>query len=940
MTEGGKRAALFKGLSRLTNAVLEKTELKAKTEYVFTSVKSKAGRVLEEARRRSSKTDLVVNALKHKSSIVASSLKEHVLKGEIDFSFITGKVCVMAIPVEGVEFAYRRRNRSEEVAKFLEHHFGERYLIFNVDADEKTINVARFGFRVRDFPVTAQGGNIFLLHLVHSLCGVMYDYLEKNPLSSVIVTCGDGISLCSIVVPCFLLYAGVAETPAEAIGMFRLKRGITKSLSPTHARYLNYFGRLVKRDVQSHGRRCYIEQMKMRPVPTFSFMRDGCRPYVEVWQGESLVLTTINDHDCLEFYCIDYRSKATVVTGDVTIILYHARRTLQTSAASGVRNFKQILDPGPIRDEFTGGDLDSDADWTKLSGEFTVLLKLKSEQGSSPSAYTSAPWESCDSPKSPTVLFSVARELDSLKERMSCWSGPSFLKDCEHFDDDAAPLIGDVPKKRYASAPRGQGDAFSCQFSDLDDSDVDADASNLNKNDARNSGSFVQEERATLNASLKVQKTFSREFKDVRLISLDEEPSAVKLDPYSAKADSVEDDDDDLLNLHDDPPGGFRLVDVDSMGDGSEALIKINADLGTSASMTREDVFSFNMPAGDASPPMDYQCPEISCGISESLEIKSISAAPDHNFAFDPIAENLDDASLRIEAWKRGKETNIRALIASVHYVLPRGINWHPVSLFSVYSEAELKRHYNRACLILSPNRSLFEPVSCTYTYLICDLDSKKAVLVDPVLQEAVRDRNLIKELGVDLIYAANTHVHADHITGTGKLKELVPTCKSLLSRASGGEADVLVDHGEVIEVGKLQIEVRATPGHTNGCVTYVLHDQRLALTGDALLIRGCGRTDFQQGDSSKLYDSVHQKIFTLPEDYLLYPAHDYRGMTVTTVAEEKKWNPRLTRPRSEFIRLMANLNLPYPRMIDLALPANLACGMHHVPSEIDFSTK
>ncbi|XP_043540587.1 persulfide dioxygenase ETHE1, mitochondrial-like, partial [Chiloscyllium plagiosum] len=129
-------------------------------------------------------------------------------------------------------------------------------------------------------------------------------------------------------------------------------------------------------------------------------------------------------------------------------------------------------------------------------------------------------------------------------------------------------------------------------------------------------------------------------------------------------------------------------------------------------------------------------------------------------------------------------------------------------------------------------------------------------------------------------------------------------------------------------------LDVRATPGHTNGCVTYVLNDRSIAFTGDALLIRGCGRTDFQQGSSESLYRSVHSQIFTLPDQCLLYPAHDYTGQTVTTVGEEKRLNPRLSKSLSEFIAIMNNLNLPYPKQIDEALPANMVCGLQGNPDE------
>ncbi|XVE72346.1 hypothetical protein DITRI_Ditri11bG0032000 [Diplodiscus trichospermus] len=197
--------------------------------------------------------------------------------------------------------------------------------------------------------------------------------------------------------------------------------------------------------------------------------------------------------------------------------------------------------------------------------------------------------------------------------------------------------------------------------------------------------------------------------------------------------------------------------------------------------------------------------------------------------------------------------------------------------------------------------RQMFEKESSTYTYLLADVSHphKPALLIDPVDKTVERDISLVKELGLKLIYAMNTHVHADHVTGTGLIKTKVPGVKSVISKASNSKADILVEAGENIYFGDMFLEVRATPGHTLGCVTYVTGDgpnqpqPRMAFTGDALLIRGCGRTDFQL-DADSLY-SLSQ-IFTLPEDTLVYPAHDYKGFTVSTVGEEKLYNPRLTK--------------------------------------------
>ncbi|XP_076321440.1 persulfide dioxygenase ETHE1, mitochondrial-like isoform X2 [Tachypleus tridentatus] len=235
---------------------------------------------------------------------------------------------------------------------------------------------------------------------------------------------------------------------------------------------------------------------------------------------------------------------------------------------------------------------------------------------------------------------------------------------------------------------------------------------------------------------------------------------------------------------------------------------------------------------------------------------------------------------------------------------------------------------------ILSPTaeqtcEKLFDRTSCTYTYLLADKTSKEAILIDPVLELVDRDVKLVEELGLKLVYAANTHVHADHITGTGKIKQRIPFCQSVISKVTNAKADIHVEHGQKIKIGRHELEVRSTPGHTHGCLTYVCHEQQMAFTGDALFVRGCGRTDFQQGSPEVLYESVHSQILSLPEDFMLYPAHDYKGQTVTTVMEEKNFNPRLTKTKAEFVSIMNNLNLDLPKLIDQAVPANMVCGLH-----------
>jgi sulfur dioxygenase len=190
--------------------------------------------------------------------------------------------------------------------------------------------------------------------------------------------------------------------------------------------------------------------------------------------------------------------------------------------------------------------------------------------------------------------------------------------------------------------------------------------------------------------------------------------------------------------------------------------------------------------------------------------------------------------------------------------------------------------------------RQLFDLESSTYTYILGDELTREAVIIDPVLENVDRDLGLLRDLGLNLRYALDTHVHADHVTALGTLREKTGCQTVLAERAGVGIADVYVKDDDRITFGRYQLEARETPGHTSGCVTYVLGDHSMAFTGDALLIRGSGRTDFQAGDAAALYRSVHDKIFSLPPTCLLYPGHDYKGRTVTSVDEESRLNPRL----------------------------------------------
>ena len=225
--------------------------------------------------------------------------------------------------------------------------------------------------------------------------------------------------------------------------------------------------------------------------------------------------------------------------------------------------------------------------------------------------------------------------------------------------------------------------------------------------------------------------------------------------------------------------------------------------------------------------------------------------------------------------------------------------------------------------------RQLFEANSSTYTYLLGEEESGEAVLIDPVFETARRDQALIGELGLTLKSTLETHCHADHVTGAWLLSKRLGSRIGVSANAGVQGADDLLKEGDEILIGRHRLRVCETPGHTGGCVTYVLDDGVMAFTGDALLIRGAGRTDFQQGDAGELYRSIHMKIFRLPGNCLLYPAHDYSGRTVTTVKEERAFNPRLGGDLSEsdFVGYMNNLGLPHPKQLDVALPANLRCG-------------
>jgi sulfur dioxygenase len=225
--------------------------------------------------------------------------------------------------------------------------------------------------------------------------------------------------------------------------------------------------------------------------------------------------------------------------------------------------------------------------------------------------------------------------------------------------------------------------------------------------------------------------------------------------------------------------------------------------------------------------------------------------------------------------------------------------------------------------------RQLFDPQSSTYTYLLACSKSGEAILIDPVFEQVRRDSALIHELGLTPTHTLETHVHADHVTGAWLLKQRWGS-QIAVGAESGVEcAGIQLKEGDKVRFGEHYVQTRNTPGHTHGCVSYVLDDESMAFTGDALLIRGCGRTDFQQGSARALYRSVREQLFSLPESCLVYPAHDYRGLTASSVGEEKRYNPRLAESVGEgdFVGYMEHLGLAHPKKIDIAVPANLKCG-------------
>lgn len=224
--------------------------------------------------------------------------------------------------------------------------------------------------------------------------------------------------------------------------------------------------------------------------------------------------------------------------------------------------------------------------------------------------------------------------------------------------------------------------------------------------------------------------------------------------------------------------------------------------------------------------------------------------------------------------------------------------------------------------------RQLFDRKTWTYTYLIADAVSRKAILIDAVVDNVDQYLQLLSELGLQLSYAIDTHTHADHITAMGTLRDATG-CKTLVGEQSAALcASGIYRHGDILRAGSLELEVRYTPGHTDDSYSFYLPQAGMVFTGDTLLIRGSGRTDFQSGDAREQYLSLQQRLLSLPGDTIVYPGHDYRGWSESTIAEELAHNPRLqVASADDYADIMNNLNLPHPAMMDVAVPANVACG-------------
>ena len=223
--------------------------------------------------------------------------------------------------------------------------------------------------------------------------------------------------------------------------------------------------------------------------------------------------------------------------------------------------------------------------------------------------------------------------------------------------------------------------------------------------------------------------------------------------------------------------------------------------------------------------------------------------------------------------------------------------------------------------------RQLFDSVSGTYSYLLASRHGGEAMILDPVLEKADRYCQLLRELDLKLVKAVDTHLHADHVTGLGELRDRTHCITIMGDQSKADVVSMRVSDGDKVTIEGLALDVMYTPGHTDDSYSYLMGDR--VFTGDTLLIRGTGRTDFQNGDPRAQYDSLFNKLLRLPDDTLVYPAHDYKGWTVSTIAEERAHNPRLqAKTEQQYVALMNGLKLANPKLMDVAVPANLSCGL------------